>query len=207
MNIYPLLALDAVASQGAPFRVLRFLWRSRAEWSGREVARQAGLSAPSTHQALKRLYARGLVRFRRVSNVHLYQTNQDNRVLQSVIAPYFQAEEAVCKELDTTIVETLACKGLLSIICFGSRARGDSGPGSDLDLLIIVSTKETAGLVEERADALRSLLGKRFNIPLAPLIQTLYDLRRKHRGGLPFYGNVLIEGRRLYGRDLAELVA
>ena len=208
MNTSNPFSLDTLTSKGAPSRVLRFLWKSREEWSGREIARQSGLSAPSAHEALKRLYERGLVRFRRVSNIHLYQANEENRVFQKVIVALFEAELAVNKELDRTIAETLVGratrKGVLSIVSFGSRARGDTAPSSDLDILIVVTTKAAFAAVEAPADALRSLVGRRFNIPISPIIQTLAEVRRKR--SLPLYANILRDGRLLYGTQLNILL-
>ncbi len=197
--------------EDAETRVLRFLWRSRGEWSGREVARKAGLSAPSCHEALKRLDARGLVLFRRVSNVHLYRINPDSYLVQKAFGPLFQAEEALPKEMEAAVKDTLthpAKPSVLSIVLFGSMARGTNiRPTSDLDLLVVLPTKDDLKALEPRLEALRDTLFKRFHVPLSPYVQTLSELRRKHREKLPLIGQILKDGRTIHGKDIKELLA
>ena len=89
------LSALSLLNQKSPALVLRFLWKSRAEWSGREIARQTGLSAPACHQALKQLDARGLALFRRISNVHLYKINPDNYLVAHIFGPLFETEAAL----------------------------------------------------------------------------------------------------------------
>lgn len=194
----------------AQSRVLEFLWRSRAEWSGREIARKAGLSAPACHEALKKLDARGLVYFRRISNVHLYKINAENYLVRNVFAHQFAAEAAMPKHIAAAAKRTLVDfpgSDILSLVVFGSMARGTGQLGSDFDLLIVLPGKESAKALEPRVERLRELLFRRFSIPLAPYIQTLAELRQKHDRGLPLIREILKDGRTIYGKDLKELLA
>jgi predicted nucleotidyltransferase len=196
--------------RGAPTRVLRFLWHSRAEWSGREIARRSGLSAPAAHDALKKLAAQGLVLFRRVSNVHLYQLNAENYLVQSVFARQFEAEALIPQKVAALAVKTLteaSGAAILSIVLFGSMARGTGRLGSDLDLLIVLAAKEHSRALAPRIEVLRDLLFKRFSLPLSPHVQTLAELRRKRREDLPLVREMLKDGKTLHGKDLKELLA
>jgi predicted nucleotidyltransferase len=193
----------------AQTRVLKFLWRSRSEWSGREVARKVGLSAPACHETLKKLYARGFVQFRRVSNVHLYKVNPENYLVRNVFARLFEAEAAMPKQVAAVVRRTLvdpAKPDIASIVIFGSMARGAPQVGSDLDILIVLPAKESLKAVEPRVERLRSLLFKRFSVPLAPYIQTLSELRRKFDQKLPLTREILKDGLSIYGQDIKELL-
>jgi uncharacterized protein len=81
---------------------------------------------------------------------------------------------------------------IVSFYVFGSRARGDHGPRSDFDVLIVVKGKQPelerdimATLVEEEMKA---------GMILTPLIkdQKNFDLERSHNS--PFYQNIQTEG-------------
>jgi predicted nucleotidyltransferase len=195
--------------EDAQTRVLRFLWRSRAEWSGREIARKVGLSAPACHETLKKLDARGLVRFRRVSNVHLYKINPDNYLVQNVFARLFEAEAAMPKQVAAVVRRSLVDPpepDIISIVLFGSMARGAPQLGSDLDLLIVLPTKEGLKALEPRVERLRALLFKRFSVPLSPYIQSLSELRRKYDRKLPLIRGILKDGLTIYGKDIEELL-
>lgn len=81
---------------------------------------------------------------------------------------------------------------IVSFYVFGSRARGDHGPRSDFDVLIIVKGKKPeiehdimATLVDEETKA---------GMILTPLIkdQESFDLERAHNS--PFYQSIQREG-------------
>ncbi len=202
--------LGALLYEDAQVRVLKFLWSSRAEWSGREIARKVGLSAPSCHETLKKLDARGLVHFRRVSNVHLYKINPENYLVENVFVRLFEAEAAMPKQVEATIKKVLADStkhDIVSLVLFGSMARGTQQSGSDLDLLVILHEKAGVKAIEPRIEELRAALFRRFNAPLSPYIQTLSELRRKHRQKLPLIGGILKDGRTIYGKDIKELLS
>lgn len=199
----------AVLGEDAQTRALRFLWRSRAEWSGREIARKVGLSAPACHEALKKLDARGLVLLRRVSNVHLYRINPENYLVTSVFARLFEAEAAMPKKIAALVTKSLAHSPearIVSIVLFGSMARGTERLGSDLDLLVVILEREGVKVLEPCIERLRDLLFRRFSVPLSPYVQTLSELRHKHHQKLPLIREILKEGRTIYGKDLKELV-
>ncbi|HEV8574582.1 MAG TPA: nucleotidyltransferase domain-containing protein [Dehalococcoidia bacterium] len=103
-----------------------------------------------------------------------------------------QPTTPVIEELVNRIVE-LAHP--LKIILFGSAARGEMGPNSDLDVLVVmpegVHRRHTA------QDLYRQIVG--LGIPFDIIVATPSDLERhKDNPGL-IYRSVLREGRELYG--------
>ena len=207
----PKLSPLSILNRKSQAAVLRFLWKSRAEWGGREIARQTGLSAPSCHQALKQLDATGLLLFRRVSNAHLYKINSENYLVDKVFTPLFEAEAAMPGQLIRTIKEFLA-KGsgpeeLLCAAVFGSMATGREKLNSDMDLLLVTTTAAAAAALETRIQDLRKLIYKKFSIPLSPYIQPLAELRAKYKKKLPLVLKMLAENKPIYGKPLQELLA
>jgi len=88
--------------------------------------------------------------------------------------------------------------GVLTIILYGSFARGDHGPKSDVDLLILVRTPRQARLVNER------LAEQEFDRQLQPTVRTLRQLRSTDTGLLR---NIFREGRLLFLNGPLELPA
>lgn len=82
------------------------------------------------------------------------------------------------------------------IILFGSFARGDFGPDSDLDLLVIESGTESTRQASLRLRrALRGLL-----VPIDVIVATPEQIER-HRDSVGLiYGPALSEGKTLYER-------
>ena len=206
MNNNPVASLR----EDAQTRVLRFLWRSRAEWSGREISRRVGLSAPACHESLKKLDARGLVQLRRVSNVHLYKINPENYLVRDVFARLFEAEASLPRRVAAVVRKSLVHppkSEIVSIVLFGSMARGTERLGSDLDILIVLAAKEGLKALESRVERLRTLLFRRFSVPLSPYIQTLVELRRKYNRKLPLIREIVKDGETIYGKDVRELLS
>lgn len=102
-----------------------------------------------------------------------------------------EAEEAIVRELVNRIVESARP---LRIILFGSAARGEMGPDSDLDVLVVmpegVHRRRTAQDLHQRMCG----VGR----PVEILVATPSDLTKHgHNRGL-IYHQVLRDGRVIY---------
>lgn len=81
------------------------------------------------------------------------------------------------------------------IILFGSQARGDSTPESDLDLFVIKDTPNPSRLVRRQID--RLLWGRKF--PIEVIVRTPEDVTRNLKAKNPFYlHHIFKEGKLLY---------
>jgi len=84
----------------------------------------------------------------------------------------------------------------LQVILFGSQARGQAHPGSDLNLCLVV--KEAGDWLERHAELLRAVDLPR--VHLQPVIYTSLELERLRAEGHPFVREILEEGRVLHER-------
>jgi len=111
---------------------------------------------------------------------------------------------SVDNELLKKVVKCLVRKlNVKAIILFGSRARGDWGPWSDYDLLII------ADFGEKYLDRIKTILEILSDIPLnvEPHPYTLKETLEMLRRGNPLIVDALEEGKVLYRTsDLKKLV-
>ncbi len=83
------------------------------------------------------------------------------------------------------------------IVLFGSQARGDAQPDSDIDLLIVHDRPETDREIRRRLD--RLFLNRRFGLDL--LVRTQQEVARNLADGNPFYTeHIYDQGRILYER-------
>ncbi len=204
------LSVGPVFQQGSQLRILKFLWGSRDEWSGREIAREVGLSAPACHEALKRLNARGLVTFRNIGHIHLYKVVEDNYLNRNIFAKLFEAEKSLPDDVAKLITKSLANgtkTEILSIVLFGSIARGKGRLDSDMDLLVVTATKEDLKSLQPALDNLGELLIRQFGMALSPYAQSLADFRHKHAQHLPLIKEILKDGQCLYGKEPKELLS
>jgi uncharacterized protein len=90
------------------------------------------------------------------------------------------------------------------IYLFGSRARGDYGPSSDYDLLVVVPDDAPP---ERRQDRFAYKELRDLEVPVSILVycSSYFEARRRLKASLP--GIVLREGRLLYGREGCSTMA
>ena len=62
------------------------------------------------------------------------------RSLRSSVLNWPGSDEVIAAARAWATAQAAACDGIVGIACFGSYAQGDEGPGSDLDLIVIVET-------------------------------------------------------------------
>jgi predicted nucleotidyltransferase len=131
---------------GRPFRavvptldgdVLAVLARADADFTGRELARQAGHgTSEGIRRAASRLVEEGVVLRRGAGNANLYRLNRHH-----VAAPFIEGlatlPERVIERLRAIIADWDQPASFAFL--FGSVARHEASPASDLDLLVVRS--------------------------------------------------------------------
>lgn len=103
------------------------------------------------------------------------------------------------KLLFKKIVKNLSqIKDLKAIIVYGSFARGDYGPKSDIDLLIITTKGKTASEIQDKIIALD------IKRNIQPAIRTLNELKQTDTGLLQ---NIFQEGKIIYLKEPLDIEA
>ncbi len=138
--------------------VLAVLAGAEEEFSGRRIHRVLrGGSESGIRRAAERLVEQGIVVSRRAGRANLYKLNRDH-----VAAPHIEGLVTLRAQLVARFRSTISAWGTSphSVLIFGSVARGEAGPHSDLDLLVIRPSgvgegaarwREQLALLEEQA--------------------------------------------------------
>lgn len=127
---------------GVQGRVLTVLVRSGLPLTGKRVAEMAGASIEQTRQVLLRLVDAGLVDSRRAGQAVLYGANASHVLwpaVQQLVNAADQAVWSVKQRISQAIEDVLQPEDSTRVTAavFGSVARGDSRPDSDVDVLLI----------------------------------------------------------------------
>lgn len=141
--------VDIVSSR-VKAELLRLLFGlAQPELHLRELGRQSGLSLSTVQQELRRLTRVGLVIARKDGNRVYYRANPDHPVHRDLCALVLKTDglAGVLQPAFKTPEVSLA-------FVFGSVARGDTGAGSDVDLMVIgaVGLRKLTGLLSGIAD-------------------------------------------------------
>jgi predicted nucleotidyltransferase len=133
--------------------------RQRQEAHGRDLAADLNASPGAIAKALDRMEKRGLVSSRWVGRTRLYRPTAQDRSL---------IEDARRRLTDVPGIHVIA------VLVFGSRARGEGSPDSDLDLLVVVPDEEATN---DSWQTLRASL-RDIQLPIDLLLYSASEARR-----------------------------
>jgi len=196
-------ALDDVLGSTIKIRLLRVLAKNASVFTGRELARLVGYSHTQTNSVLAELEIDGLVMKRHIGNANTYSLNRDNLLVSRIIVPAFRIEGQLIQDLANRFFEGMG-KDLVSIILFGSAARGEESSGSDLDLILVVKDKSDLDKLEERVSELSLESANSFGGLISPIVVTESEYVEKERSKSAFWKTVQKEGIKLIPRELEE---
>lgn len=141
-------------------RVLGLLYgQPQQSFYTNEIVRLADMGRGTISRELERLVSAGLLKVRREGNQHHYQANPDCPLYEDLIhliqkladSSKVQDKKAhvtmndLVKNYRTQILSLAKQKGISNVRVFGSMARNEAGPESDLDLLVDID-KGQSGL-------------------------------------------------------------
>ena len=102
-----------------------------------------------------------------------------------------QKEKEVLESFVKELGEELGDE-ILAIRLFGSKVRGDSREGSDIDIFILV--KEKKGNLRDRKSDIAADYFFEYNIPLSPVVYSMFEYNKNKELGSFFFENVEEEG-------------
>lgn len=205
-----LTPLDYILGTTAKVRLLRALLPLDSPATGREAERLAGVSHPSAARALDDLAALGVLNRTATQAAHLYRINREHDLVP-LLESLFERESArfasLRKEIEAALASADLADRVTSVGLFGSSARGEAEPGSDLDLLVLVpdqSDKEAAGgLLGAVSERLRTHYGARASV----LVLAVPEAQRRLQEGDPLLQGIVRDSRTLFGTRIQEALA
>ena len=195
--------LDDILGSTLKVRILRVLSKHVPALTGRELSRRVAYSHTQTNSALAELEMSGLVIKRRVGNANTYSLNDGNLLASRIIIPAFKIEERLIQELANRFFAGMG-KDLVSIILFGSAARGEGHAGSDIDLILVVRDRSDLDRLDEKVSEISLEAAAAFGGLISPILLTETAYANKKRSRNAFWRTVLEEGIELAPEELEE---
>ncbi len=162
----------------------------------------AGLTHRGAIQALRPLVELGAVKQRKVGKSYQYSLFKGNIFVKKIIIPCIKAEAGLFDNLKRDIIAHFG-KDVISLVLYGSFARGEERKGSDIDAITVVKDGKKKSEVEEKAASKVSYFKNRFNRLLSLHCFTYDEIKSKKF--LPLIKAVTREGIVLSGKPLGEL--
>lgn len=195
--------LEYIFSAPSNITVMRALNERNPGISGRETARLTGLSLRTVQVCLSNLEKAGIIKKLTGKREHLFLINRQNFLTKNLIKQIFETERNYNEEV-YKLIKSAIKKDSISIILFGSTARGDENISSDYDLCIVY--KNNLKIIEEKVSTLRSSLFNLFNITLAPFYIPASRFKKLGLQGKSPINNIIKEGKVITGKSIKELL-
>jgi uncharacterized protein len=203
-------ALNEVLGSTTKVKILRALIPLTAQVSGNEARVLARVRSKSAMlAALHALVELGIVERDETRRIQLFRINRDHDLVQPLTSLFTAEGDRIArlrKVLEEVLDRGAVQENTLSIILFGSNARGDAKPGSDVDLLVVVRGEPAVEPVYEAVLGAFPDLRRRFGLRISPYVVEEERVRERYRDGDPLMQNIASEGRTLYGTPFHEIV-
>jgi predicted nucleotidyltransferase len=147
------------------------------QWTGREVARKAGVSPTQALTALRAFEAEGVCWQRRIGRASVWSVDPDHFVTKA-LASVVNLDQAARRRLEETIAAALKGSGAVEAYLFGSVAAGREEAGSDIDLLVVFPDGQRERAWRPELDRLRTAVQGQFSSFLSPSIYTRAQARK-----------------------------
>jgi predicted nucleotidyltransferase len=193
--------------------ILRAMYANLGKWYyTRELAKLANVSTWAVSKPFARLVEDEMVRRRSEGREKFYRLNLLNAKTRK-ICELFETErrERFFKENrrlawileDFTKRASEFVPGVQSAVLFGSTARGQATPRSDVDVMILVPNYEGERFknLMSAVDRLASEVSGRHTGKLVPVVMTMRDFEQSLKDNKRFATDVLKDGVVLYGEE------
>jgi predicted nucleotidyltransferase len=198
--------LNRVLAGEGHVRVLRELLRHGGELGAADVATRVGLSPQHVRSVLAHLVRLGLVDRLGPGRAHLYRARLAHPLAES-LAALFAAEEARFAALLAAVRAAAAAARPrpLAVWLYGSVARGDDAPESDVDVAVVAAAGELNGILSDLRERLRDT-AEALGVELALVGATPADVARAAAGDTWWRG-VVRDAVPIFGPDPTTLLA
>lgn len=184
-------------------KTFEILFKNTEGATGRALAVLVGVSVFKMNQVLRDLVQQGIVLQTSIGKAHLYRLNKLH-VFREIISYLIRFDETLLSSLGKKIMRELTPKPL-SIIVYGSVARGEEKPNSDLDLLFVYDGKSEPGGITKTGHILE-MVSRHYGNPASIIRAYFSDLQRPREEHSSLMRNIIKEGRSIAGLSITEIL-
>jgi len=166
--------IESILGSRSRIAVLRVLYGVSVPLNASQIAARTGITRPAVATALDDLAAVGIVQSSPVGRANVHVLVRENIYVQRIIQPMFSGEASIPDEL----VEYLRAEFsdlAVSVVLFGSYARGDQDTSSDVDVVLVAADRDAETRLENAAFDRMSDFHTRFGANLSPVIYELAE--------------------------------
>lgn len=146
----PTHTIEDLLGSRSRIAVLRVLLGVSVPLNASQIATRTGLTRPAVASVLADLSTIGAVRSSPAGRATIHWLNRDSVYVEHLISPLFEAERRLPEDMLNDLAETFH-EHTVSVVLFGSYARGEQAPDSDVDVALVMADGRNASAVESVA--------------------------------------------------------
>jgi hypothetical protein len=197
-----LTASDLFSTRGR-VDVLRALWGVQIPMTAAEVARRTRMTHPAVSSVLGVLADYGVADSAPAGRGHVYWLNRDNVYVKSLVDPVFLAEQTAPDVLLEAIRSEFEDR-TVSVVLFGSYARGDQTPDSDIDVIAVAHNAGVKREIEGSMVASQTAFRRAFGATLSAIVYDPSEAAALPERAPDLHQSVVRDGVRVCGLDVTE---
>lgn len=167
----PTYTVDDLLGSRSRIAVLRVLLGVSVPLNASQIAVRSKLSHVAAASVLSEFASMGVVLSSPAGRATVYWLSRDSVYVENVLEPLFQAERDVPQYLVDDLAWAFQDEAV-SVVLFGSYARGDQTPDSDVDVALVAENLDTKSTLESAIAAYASAFRSRFGASLSALTYT-----------------------------------
>lgn len=154
--------------------LLNFFINPDKEFYTRELEKKLNIPVGNIRRELKKIESSGLITFHPMGNLVLYKINKENPI-------YVQFKDLIIKTIGIQeLIKPVFAKekNILTSFLYGSYAKGEFDPSSDIDIFVLVQKDSSFyEKINEKLLEFENMLGREFNADFLTAVE--YQRRKK----------------------------
>ena len=134
---------------------------------------------------------------------HTYWLLRDNVYVEEILDQAFLAERDI-PDMMFAFIEEAMRESAVSVVLFGSYARGDQTVESDVDLVIVAGDEATKARLQAALETLAGTFRRRFGASLSALVYSREEAAAMRTRAPELFESVWHEGITVLGLDVDE---
>lgn len=201
--------LDKIVGHEVKAGILRILCEKNTGWTGRQLAKELGISPTTSGKFLQALAGEGIVVIKGVGKSYLYNLNEKSYIVKNILLPFFEKEKNIINYISMLVKKAALKSGadIVTIAIFGSVASKTETPESDLDIAIIISKAGDKTKVRQGMDGVASIVARDFHTVISPCILSADEFRKRFKERSPLVRGMLDSYKLVYGSSLERIVS
>lgn len=196
--------IEELLGQKSKVKILRHLVLNCIEDSGRRIAADIKMSPTKCHEALAELVDQGAVKVNVKGKMYLYSLNRGAYIVDAIIEPLFMKERDSISTIISDVSATIK-KDTLSIVLFGSIAKREELPYSDIDILVIAKDGLAKRRIKKKLEDIAIDIHRKYRNELAPYVLTATEYLKRIKKKDSMLTDIEKSGRLVYGMTLTEI--